>query len=186
MDKKIIILDSDNAIYNSSQSVLDYYIDILTPIKDVSHIKIIYTSILIKDLSAATDFIDKNVYINLNNYNRLQTNTVSITSNIDVQNYFDNVYIDKSKYDANLAYYAINTPTLNNTLISYSFDNSNEYNSSTDTDSSIHILNPLEPNLKRFNIKIYKQDGTIASNTYIKKVIMKLCIYYNRKKLTMY
>ena len=47
------------------------------------------------------------------------------------------------------------------------------------------VLNPVEPNLKRFNIQLYDKHNVIINKSDITRFNMTLCVYYNRKKITM-
>lgn len=187
MNKKIIILDTDNAIYNISSNILDCYIDILTPIYNVSHIKAINSYVIINDLFHSDILYNDKLYIQLNDYNLLQTNTISITSNINIHEYFDYITIDKAKYLGDVFYYLTNKDilTIIDDNIIATFDNINEHNSpSYLLDNFTHFLNPIEKNLKRFNIKIYNQNRNIANKSFIKKIVITICIYYNMPQLT--
>lgn len=184
LEKQIIILDSNNAIYNISSNIHDYYIDILTPIKDAMYIKLLNTHILLNNsyLNDANTTNNDNIFIFLNNYNRILTNTVSNTSNITLYNYFDNVIINKSDFMVSeILYNQWNKPNILSSNINFTYNNINENNSS----ESLYRLNPIEPNLRRFNMRIYNSIGTVLDKTYITRVITKICVYYNRKKLTM-
>ena len=157
LDKQIIILDSNHAIYNSSSSVYDYYIDILTPIKDAMYIKLINTNIILNNtyITNNNPVNNDNIFVYLNNYNRILANTIS-SSKFITNNYFDNVVITKSKYlPTQLMYNNWKTtidPSLIPSNIDYLFDNKTD----NDISTSVYKLNPIEPNLRRFNIRISK------------------------------
>lgn len=95
------------------------------------------------------------IYINLNEYNRL-------ISKKGVNNlyYFDSIIVENS--------------------ISSRTTIKNDYN----TTDNIYYLNPIEPQLKRFNIRIYDKNNQIITTTNINRIIIKLGIYYNNKKYT--
>ena len=183
MDKKIILIDSSKCIFNNTN--LDFYLDIKTPIRDVLFVKIISSTVILKNLYGSTNTINgnlikdqDNIFIRLNDYKRLLANT-SNNSNDSIYDYFDNITIDKYKY---LQLYIANNNTL---TLEYNFtnlySNTNELN-----DPSIHIINPIEPSLKRFNIQVYdNSNNIISSSDNISKVLIKLCVYTVRKKITM-
>ena len=187
LDKQIIILDSNFAVYNSTSNIYDYYIDIQTPIKDVMYIKLINTNVILNNtyITNGNPVNNDNIFVYMNNYNRIIANTISITSNVSLYNYFDNVVITKSKYlPTQLMYNNWKTtidPSLTSTNIDYIFDNKYDNDMST----SLYKLNPIEPNLRRFNIRICSSNGTVLDNTYISRIITKICVYYNNRKFTM-
>lgn len=170
LDKKIILIDSSKCIFNNSN--YDFYLDIQTPIKDVLFIKIISSTISIStELKINNTNINDldNIFIYLNDYKRIITNNSNTNDNIF--NYFDNILIDTTKYS--------------NTSTEFNFTNLLASNSDI-TDTSIYVLNPAEPSLKRFNIKLYDNNNNIISKTdNLNRIVIKLCIYTSRKKITM-
>ena len=56
----------------------------------------------------------------------------------------------------------------------------NDYNN-TDT---TYYLNPIEPQLNRFRIRLFNKNNIIIANSDINRVIMKIGVYYNNKKTT--
>lgn len=171
LDKKIIIIDSTKCVFNNSY--FDFYLDIQTPIKDVLFIKVISSTITLSthlSLNSTNINDQDNVYIYLNDYKRLIVNNSNTNDNI--YNYFDNITIDTIKYS--------------NTATEFNFTNLLATNSDI-TDPSVYVLNPTEPSLKRFNVKIYDNNNNIISSSdNLKRVIIKLCIYTARKKITMF
>ena len=49
-------------------------------------------------------------------------------------------------------------------------------------DTSVYVLNPVEPNLKRFNVQLYDKNNNLISKSDIKAFKMTLCIYSKPKK----
>ena len=49
----------------------------------------------------------------------------------------------------------------------------------------MYVLNPVEPSLIKFNITAYDKNNTLLTTTNINKIVIKICVYYNRKKITM-
>jgi hypothetical protein len=175
LDKKIILIDSSKCIFNNSS--YDFYLDIKTPIKDALFIKIINSSIVLNDITSTinTNTINDqdSIFITMNDYRRIITNEVNNNDNDSMYDYFDNIIIDKSKYDL--------TTTTNCNF-------TNLYSNTTDlNDPSVYVLNPADPSLKRFNIKLYDNSNKIISSKTenISRVIIKICVYYARKKITM-
>jgi len=95
------------------------------------------------------------IYINLNEYNRLISKKAS--NNLY---YFDSIIVEN--------------------VISTRTTIKNDYN----TTDNIYYLNPIEPQLIRFNIRIYDKNNQIITTTNINRIIMKLGVYYNNKKYT--
>jgi len=155
-DYKIITLDSDYSTYLNN-NICDFYINLDEPLRNVFKINIITILLNIPNNSTLKTPVLNEIYINLNNYNRLIAK-----NNI---NAFDSIIIENQILD--------NTSTNNTTI-------KNDYN----TADSLFYLNPIEPQLIRFSIKLTdKNNATIPKNT-INRFIMKLGIYYNNKKTT--
>ena len=185
LDKQIIIIDSNEGFF-SDNNKYDFYIDIYTPIKDACLIKILESSLIVTDLyKDANEPTDKgklngneilnndNIYINVNNYNRIITTN---KTNHSSSSYFDLITVDRTKYIQEYFVKASNQASV--VTIDYNIKNDHV------TDDASFIINPIDPSLKRFNIILYDKNNTILNKTNTKRFIMKLCIYHNRKKLT--
>jgi hypothetical protein len=175
-DKSIIQIDTNSAIWNDSTN-MSFYIDILEPIKNVLYITIIKSSITVLDATEnlnGSPIIDLDpVYINLNNYNRL-ISTYTNNNNKNILNYFEIIPLNLTdKY-----------PTIHLNYNKISFTNS-YVSTGTLMDSHLFKLNPIEPNLKRFNIDLYDKNNNILKQSEISRFTMTLCVYYNKKKYTM-
>lgn len=176
LDKKIIIIDSSKCHFNNSS--FDFYLDLITPIKDVLYIKAISSTIILKDFNGTINNISindfDNVYIKLNDYNRLIANN-SISSD-NIFEYFDYITIDKSKY------YDASTST----NVNFSTDNIGAGSNSNDL--TIFTLNPIVPSFKRINIKIYDNYNNIISSRTenITRVIIQVAIFTARKKISIF
>ena len=176
LDKSIIYIDSANAIWNS-ESVQNFYIDILEPIKNALYISIINATILLTPTSQLNGNVIKDgdqVYINLNEYDRISTNI-----NNSMVRYFEKIPLNLTdKYEL------IYLQNANGLPAEFSFS-TNYVTSCNINDSHTYVLNPVEPNLKRFNIQIYDKNNKIINKSDIIRFSMTICVYYNRKKLTM-
>lgn len=186
LDKQIIIIDSNEGFFYDT-TLYDFYIDIYTPIKNVCLIKIIESSLIINDLYKETgdsapkgllnnnDIVNyDNIYINMNNYNRLTTTNKTLGTSAS---YFDLITIDKSKYIQD--YYVKKSNSSTSTVaLTYNISNDHKH------DDTTFIINPIEPSLKRFNIVLYDKNFTKLLKSNTSRFTMKLCIYHNRKKLT--
>jgi hypothetical protein len=95
------------------------------------------------------------IYININEYNRL----ISKKDNNNLY-YFDSLIVEN--------------------LITSRITIKNDYN----TNDNVYHLNPLEPQLKRFNIRLYDKNNELIQKSNINRIIIKLGIYYNNKKDT--
>jgi len=182
LDKQIIIIDSDKCYFNSGTNY-DYYLDIKTPIKNALFINIIESTVVINNLYGGSFNNQDTINININGYNRLAVNNTNVPNNDYITNYFDTISIDTSKYLQEYILYGAN-PTVRPATINYTFKN--DYSNDTDINSpSMFVLNPIEPSLKRFNITAYDKTNALLTKTNIQKIVIKLCIYTNRRKLTM-
>jgi len=95
------------------------------------------------------------IYINLNEYNRL----ISKKDNNNIY-YFDSLIIE-------------NTISSRTTI-------KNDYN----TSDNVYYLNPLEPQLNRFNIRLFDKNNQLITKDNINRIVIKLGVYYNNKKYT--
>ena len=68
-DKQVIFLDSKNGTYNDNNS-FDFYIKFEDPIKNISNVKIIDASLILKSSTSRTLSNDDIYYIELNEYHR--------------------------------------------------------------------------------------------------------------------
>lgn len=115
--------------------------------------KINIITILI-DVPQTSSFIPLDpIYININDYNRL----ISKKDNNNLY-YFDSIIVEN--------------------LISTRTTIKNDYNTTDNT----YNLNPIEPQLKRFNIRLFDKNNQLFTTTNINRIIIKLGIYYNNKK----
>ena len=187
LDKYIVYIDSRNAKYNDN-TLYDFYIDIQEPIKNVMYIKIMDTNLLL-DIHGTVDpegYINNNiildldpVFINLNEYDRM-------TANIDTEyaiKCFDSITLDKS---SNTLEYDVLSSIPGPSKLNFSSVKDKNNNGFDVDDPNVFIINPMDPGLKRFNIKLLDKNNNIINNDNIERFTMKLCIYYSRKKFTMY
>jgi hypothetical protein len=105
-DYKIILIDSSNVFYtNNNTNNFDFYINFNEPLKDVYKIKILYDAISFttSKLHTNADLVDNldNIYINLNDYDRVRSYLINPTQNtITNLQYFDSIMIDTNKVKA--------------------------------------------------------------------------------------
>jgi hypothetical protein len=153
-DYKIITIDSSNAIFNITNT-FDFYVNLDEPLRNVYKINII--TILADIPSASSNFYSPldSIYVNINDYNRL----ISKKDNNNLY-YFDSIIIENT--------------------ISSRITIKNDYN--TTDNINVYHLNPVEPQLTRFNIRIFDKNNTKITNTNINRILIKLGVYYNNKK----
>jgi len=180
-NKDIIFIDTDNASYND-QTYLNFYVDILQPIKNAMYIKIIKSSISLNPtttLSNSTVNDNDPVYIVLNDYKRVVSfirDTPSSEGNLF--HYFDKIDIDRtSTYHLTNNFNSKDLPD----LLLYS----NEYSQTNFdvNDTSVYVLNPIEPNLKRFNIEIRNKNNKLIAKNEIGSFKMTICVYSSKKQM---
>ena len=161
-DYKVITIDSESATFYNPLTC-DFYINLDEPLRNVYKINIIVVLLNIEYNSSLNTTLDS-IYVNLNNYNRIigksKTAVNDVKYNISA---FDSIIIENAN----------KTVGTNSTL-------KNDYNS-TDT---TYYLNPIEPQLSRFNIRLYDKNNVIIYKTAINRFVLKIGIYYNNKKTT--
>lgn len=154
-DYKIITIDSSNVNYNV-ENAYDFYMNLDEPLRNVYKINIITILVDVPSSSSSLFSPLDPIYINLNDYHRL------IAKKNDGNNlyYFDSIIVEN--------------------VISARTTIKNDYN----TSDNIYYLNPIEPQLRRFNIRVYDKDNQKINKSNITRIIIKLGIYYNNKKYT--
>ncbi len=159
-DYKIINIDSTNSIFPNN-SICNFYIDLDEPLRNVYKINIITMLLNIPNNSTLNNNLES-IYIDLNNYKRLISKEYTeINGNKNNLYAFDSLIIEKN-----------DTTSGGNSTIK------NDYN----TNDSIYYLNPIEPQLKRFNIRLFDKNNLIIDSNKINRFVMKIGIYYNNKK----
>lgn len=168
---KIIIIDSDNAIYPNGDSNLDFYIKLSDNIRDVYKIKILYDAVSIPTVNIKNTTIITNldnIYINLNDYDRVKSNIKDNLNNSITVNYFDSIMIDYNKIKS----------TTDITLTTmYNDFNENEGD---------YYLYPIESNFNRIYIRLLDKKNILLTKSYLSRFVMKLCVYYYTKKISQF
>jgi hypothetical protein len=164
-DYKIIIIDTENVKYNGNSNNFDFYVNLSEPLRDVYKLKILYDAFSLPT-SNLTDITKTknldNIYINLNDYDRVRT-TIGDNNSIS---YFDSIMIDLNKIKNNEG---VSETTMYNDF------NENEGD---------YYLNPVVSQFNRIDIRLLNKNNTIIKKDYINRFVMKLCIYYNKKKIS--
>jgi hypothetical protein len=174
LDKKIIYIDSDN-IHNLkflNNESFECYSDILETIKDCIYIKTIKTEVFIDNTynSSGTTSTFKegdSIYIYLNDYNR-----IIVPYDNNTNKYYDSIYINKNPTDV---------PSFPN-KISMKYELSGT--SCNPNDLNTYLINKDRQEIQRFDIKLYNNEHQLLKKTDIKRFILKFCIYYKNKKLS--
>jgi len=165
-DKQVIFLDSKNGTYNDNNT-FDFYIKFEEPIKNISNVKIIDASLILKSSLTRTLNNDDIYYIELNEYHR----TFSYIKDKNMTyKYFDNIYYDKSEHNAT-------TGELSKFKVSYPSGLSNW------TDPSLYTLNPIAHNITRFTIKIKDKNLNVLTKLSGESFNMTICVYTIKKNI---
>jgi len=195
LDKKILQLTKNGAIYYD-ESKNDFYIDILEPIKNVTHIKILKSSIKLKTKKINTLDVNDNdpLYITINDYSRITTfNTkteiyVMNSSNI-TSNYISNAFNTFEVINLNVEskYVTVTNTEYDNLLPidGITFENVYTSTSASLNDTNVYNIIPHEPSLKRFNIKLYDKNFNLINKDDISNFEMLICVFSNNKKMSM-
>lgn len=168
-DYKIISIDSITCSYPNS-NICEFYIDLDEPMRNVVRINIITMLLNINNNSSiisgasATGNLES-IYVDLNNYSRLISKGIidDATGKRNNIYFFDSLIIEKA-----------DTTAGGNMTIK------NDYN----TTDSKYYLNPIEPQLKRFTVRLFNKNNVIIDSNAINRFIMKIGVYYSNKKST--
>jgi len=165
-DYKIISIDSSTCSYFDS-TICDWFVDLDEPLRNVVRINIITLLLNINNDSAiipagATGNLES-VYVDLNNYHRLISKGPIDNGKRTNIYFFDSLIIEK-----------VDTTSGGNMTIK------NDYN----TTDSKYYLNPIEPQLKRFSVRLFNKNNVIINSNKINRFVMKIGVYYNNKKTT--
>lgn len=171
-DYKIILIDSSNVFYtNNNINNFDFYVNLNEPLKDVYKIKILYDAVSFTTTNLQTSVranLD-NIYINLNDYDRVRSYLINPTTNtITNLQYFDSIMIDTNK-----------VKSINNFNETTMFNDFNE-------NEGDYYLNPVESQFNRINIQLRDKANVIINKNVINRFVMKLCIYYYTKKISQF
>jgi hypothetical protein len=162
-DYKIIIIDTSNVIYNGDSNVYSFHLNLAEPLRDVYKIKLLYDALSINTQTLLNSFSNlDSVFINCNDYDRVRT-TIADNQNIS---YFDSVMIDMNKIKPS-------TGSLFTTM----------YNDFNENEGDFY-LNPVTYLFNRIDIQLLDKNNKLLTKSLITRFVMKLCIYYNKKKIS--
>jgi len=186
LDKKILQLTKNGAIYYD-ESKNDFYIDILEPIKNVTHIKILKSSIKLKTKKINTLDVNDNdpLYITINDYSRITT----FNTKKELDNYISNAFNTFEVINLNVEskYVTVTNVEYDNLLPidGITFENVYTSTSASLNDTNVYNIIPHEPSLKRFNIKLYDKNFNLINKDDISNFEMLICVFSNNKKMSM-
>jgi len=171
---KIILIDSDNVIYNEASNIYNFHIKLSDNIRDVYKLKVLFDAISIPSSNLTNPLLTKNldnIYINLNDYDRVKSNAIDKNGNsVTRNNYFDSIMIDLNKVKTT------SIPGINEITM---------YNDFNENEGDFY-LKPIESNFNLINIKLLNINNEYITKTYVSRFVMKLCIYYNTKKISQF
>jgi len=161
-DKLVINLNNHNCLTINPDET-SFYVNLVEPVKNIVYIKILKASIIttaaIKNNNQLLYIKYDPIYISINDYERSQS-YLNNNGDFDVVKYFD--------------------------LIPYSTDTfsdiSNSHVSFDWTDSSVYILNPPEPNLKRLNIVFRDKYFRPFNTSILTHFNLSICLYYIKNR----
>ena len=150
-----------------------------------------YKIITIDSSSSIYNIVNKhNFYINLDEplRNVYKINIITILADVPLSASFQvldaiNIRLNDykrliSKKDGNNLYYFDSIIVEN--LISSRTTIKNDYN----TSDNVYYLNPLEPQLSRFELTLYDKNNEILTTSNVSRFIIKIGVYYSNKKTT--
>lgn len=169
-DKVILEFDvnmnpnNDNTAVFLDTSKCSFHIDILDSIRNVEYIKIIKSTVIMDNINLNNG---DSIYIHMNSYERLRAK------------YDEDIYAFFETVDIN-----INNVVENTTDVLFTKEYTPVFEKH---DVSVYKLKPMEPNLKRFDFKLYYKNQSnnmleIMDTNDIKRFKMLICVYSRHKK----
>jgi hypothetical protein len=191
-DKDVIEIDMGNSIKTDKLDATNYYckfyVDILQPIRNAVYIKIMRTAIVLKADQAGNDAVlltlpnvanDDAIYVRMNDYNRVSSVLIKQNEEPTVNKFFEMVHINLTNiYNLSAKYNASAFSEVPNVLFS------NEYPQSAfdPNDTSVHVLKPVDPSLKRFTIELRDKNNALLKTSDVLSFKMTICVYSKEKK----
>lgn len=176
LDKTIVYINSSNVHTSNfkSDGNFNFNFDLIEPIRNAVYIMTSKIEILLNPTQTLNGLSIEDgdpIYIRVKDYERIHTNIQG--NNIKC---FDQVTLNLSdKFQGGAI--------PNNNILFRS-----EYGSTVChiNDVNTFVLNPVDPNLKRFDIQLYDKNFTMIPRTNIRKLVVILCVYHSRKKSTQF
>jgi hypothetical protein len=182
-DKIVINLNNHNCLQvNTAESC--FYVNLVEPIKNIIYIKILKANIIstnaIKTENALLYKRNDPIHVSINDYDRSVSYLKSVQ--VSTSNYLLNgvptvLTTSKDVFDT-VKYFDI-IPYADTTFS----DLSNSQTSFDWTDSTVYILNPPEPNLRRLNIEFRDKTFKPFDTAILTDFNVSLCIYYIKNRV---
>jgi hypothetical protein len=145
---------------------------------------------MILNLNNSDILEDDQVYVRMNNYNRVSSvmketyqqiidGTETTVTKPTLYKFFDVIHMNLATT------YPLFSKFNNATLLdipSAVFKNEYAQSAFDPNDTSVYILNPMEPSLKRFNIELRDKKNQLLKSTEIASFKMTICVYSKQKK----
>ena len=182
-DKVVINLNNHNCLQiNPAESC--FYVNLVEPIKNIIYIKILKATITstnaMKNNASLLYIKHDPIHIAINDYDRSVSYLKSVQ--VSTSNYLlDGVptvlttskdVFDTVKYFDIIPYSDTTSSEISNGNVSFDW-----------TDSSVYILNPPEPNLRRLNIDIRDKAFKPFNTSILTHFNISLCIYYIKNRV---
>jgi hypothetical protein len=182
-DKVVINLNNHNCLQiNPAESC--FYVNLVEPIKNIIYIKILKASITstvaMKNNTSLLYIKNDPIHIAINDYDRSVSYLKSVQ--VSTSNYLLNDVptvlttskdvFDTVKYFDIIPYSDTTSSEISNGNVSFDW-----------TDSSVYILNPPEPNLRRLNIDFRDKVFKPFSTSILTHFNISLCIYYIKNRV---
>lgn len=162
-DKIVVNLNNHNCLQiNPAESC--FYVNLVEPIKNIIYIKILKATITstngMKNNASLLYIKNDPIHIAINDYDRS-------VSYLNTNGVFDTV-----KYFDIIPYSDTTSSEISNGHVSFDW-----------TDSSVYILNPPEPNLRRLNIDFRDKAFKPFDTAILTHFNISLCIYYIKNRV---
>jgi hypothetical protein len=161
-DKVIVNLNNHNCL-TINPNETSFHVNLVEPIKNIVYIKLLKASIIttsaIKNNNQLLYIKYDPIYISINDYERSQSylNTNGV---FDIVKYFDFIPYSTDTFS-----------DISNSHVSFDW-----------TDSSVYILNPPEPNLKRLNIVFRDKYFKTFNTSILTHFNLSICLYYVKNR----
>lgn len=170
LDKRLIHISSSNCEFLGNNFAM--YYNLQESVKNVIYIKVMKCEVVLNPSNAINGIEIQDgdsIFVDLKKYNRLYTNING--KNVKC---FEQITLNISEKFGT---------TVPNKLVSFK----TEYTTTgcTINDTNTFVLDPMEPNLKRIDVELYDKNYNIIPKSSIKSLVLLLCIYSCRKKVTM-
>ena len=148
---------------NDYPNETSFHVNLVEPIKNIVYIKLLKASIITTAAMKTNNqllYIKYDpIYISINDYERSQSylNTNGV---FDIVKYFDFIPYSTDPFS-----------DISNSHVSFDW-----------TDSSVYILNPPEPNLKRLNIVFRDKYFKTFNTSILTHFNLSICLYYIKNR----